>query len=539
MVPQQSGSAAVGAGVAAAGGTGFGNFIGGMAGGMAMPGGMAGRGSGYTGPRYTNVVQALREGPTFWEDCCWALLEDVDPIPNLEGGFDWEEWGHFNALNALDDARRRFSVDESRVYLTGHSMGGHGTWHVGSHHPGLFAALGPSAGWSSFYSYGGSARPEGPFQRARAHSDTPEYLSNLAQRGIYIIHGDADDNVPLSEGERLFELASAESDDVEMHIEPGAGHWWDGENAAGVDCVDWDPLFDFFRERRLDPLELSFRFRSPSPSYSSTHSYLKLLAAENPSRDLIATSAYDEARSALSLTLENVLAFELDGAKLRERGVESVEVNGEVYQLNDELLRVGETSGKGPGRSGPFNQVYRAPFCWVYPDEEPAPRRLAAYLNSYWALIGNGQGCALPLSEVNAEVSERRNLIYLGFYPEELPLDLSLLPFSWDDLEVSFRDVGIFGAAAMSLVPRPVEDLEVARRAEQAPPSEGRSPAHLPGRLDAVLSSSYGWEHLLYRVNPFSSRSGMPDFLLWNEQGLIAAGLYNARWRAEDQLIVP
>ena len=454
-------------------------------------------------------------------------------------GFDWEEWGHFNALNALDDALRRFTVDPTRIYLTGHSMGGHGTWHVGSHNPGRFAALGPSAGWSSFYSYGGAERPGGPFGRARAHSDTPNYLENLAQRGIYLIHGDADDNVPLREGERLFELASMVSDDVEMHVEPGAGHWWDGEVAEGVDCVDWPPLFDFFRARRLDPLELDFSFRSAHPSYNGRHSYLRLLAAEDPGRDLSVTSRYEASGESLRLSLDNVRRLEIDGAALRSKGVTAIEVDGERLMLPDGPLLLGEEGGKGPGRSGPFNQVYRAPFCWIYPDEEEQIRTLAAYLSSTWALIGNGQSCALPFSAVSEPLRRDRNLIYLGFYPEELPLDLSLLPFSWDDLEVEFRGERTFGAAAMSLVPRPSSDPAVALLDDRRPPAEGWSPAHIPGRLDAFVSASYGWEHLISRVGPFSSRGGMPDFLLWSERGLIAAGLYDAEWAPSDALTVP
>ena len=124
-------------------------------------------------------------------------------------------------------------------------MGGHGTWHVGASTPGRFAVLGPSAGWESFYSYGGSPRPQGPFARSRAHSDTLNYLSNIADRGVYIVHGDADDNVPIREGRNMFMAASQHTNDIEMHEEPGAGHWWNGDAGPGVDCVDWPPMFQF------------------------------------------------------------------------------------------------------------------------------------------------------------------------------------------------------------------------------------------------------------------------------------------------------
>ena len=41
-------------------------------------------------------------------------------------------------------------------------MGGHGTWHIGATFPDLFAAIGPSAGWLSYWSYGRRRRSEPP-----------------------------------------------------------------------------------------------------------------------------------------------------------------------------------------------------------------------------------------------------------------------------------------------------------------------------------------------------------------------------------------
>src|SRR5574340_847283 len=68
-------------------------------------------------------------------------------------GFDWQDWGAQDALEVLADARRRFTIDTNRIWLAGHSMGGHGTWSVGIHHPGSFAALAPSAGWTTLPLY--------------------------------------------------------------------------------------------------------------------------------------------------------------------------------------------------------------------------------------------------------------------------------------------------------------------------------------------------------------------------------------------------
>jgi predicted peptidase len=54
-------------------------------------------------------------------------------------------------INLLDDIASKYDVDHERIYLTGLSMGGYGTWALGSRHPDRFAAIAPICG--------GGARP--------------------------------------------------------------------------------------------------------------------------------------------------------------------------------------------------------------------------------------------------------------------------------------------------------------------------------------------------------------------------------------------
>ena len=102
-------------------------------------------------------------------------------------------------------ARRRAGldgVDRRRVYLTGHSMGGHGTWHLAANDPDRFAAVAPSAGWATFDTYGG--RPEGPLARAvargRRASHTRALIANLATCRSTCCTATDDDNVPVRRG---------------------------------------------------------------------------------------------------------------------------------------------------------------------------------------------------------------------------------------------------------------------------------------------------------------------------------------------------
>ncbi|MEE2755734.1 MAG: prolyl oligopeptidase family serine peptidase [Myxococcota bacterium] len=436
----------------------------------------------------------------------WAYI--IAPTNRRPFGFDWEEWGRLNALASLDDAMNRYDINPSKVYLTGHSMGGHGTWHVGVTTPGRFATLGPSAGWESFYSYGGSRRPNGPVARSRAHSDTLNYLSNIAQRGVYIIHGDADDNVPISEGRTMYQAAMMHTPDIEMHEQPGAGHWWDGEAAAGADCVDWPPLFQFMKRRQLDPWESNFVFRSPSASYSGKHSFIELLSSVSPDADLEVQAS--SVGPLLEITTQNVRSMRFDRAGLREAGIEEINVDGVALELTDDDLIWGPENGKRPGQHGPFNEAFRRPFCYVYEGDGGQDARTAGFYSTYWALIGNGQSCGVEVSRMTEDNLSGRNLIRLG----DTALEIAQEIFQWDEDGIIFDGRQQPNSALVFVYP------------------EGDG-------LSAGLVAAEPVKHYLRQVVPFSSRSGLPDYLIFGANGASLIGHFDSEWNFEPSYARP
>jgi len=84
-----------------------------------------------------NAVEATRYFPA---------LKDVGFIvisPFARGTMGYQCLAEKDVYDALDDARRRFSIDEDRIYLTGLSMGGGGTLWMGLTRPDLWAAIAP------------------------------------------------------------------------------------------------------------------------------------------------------------------------------------------------------------------------------------------------------------------------------------------------------------------------------------------------------------------------------------------------------------
>ena len=127
------------------------------------------------------------------------------------------------ALSLLREKLKTLPVDLNRVYVTGVSMGGYGTWDAIQREPALFAAAVPICG-------GGDA------------SCAPA----IKQIPIWIFHGDKDGAVPVERSRDMFKALQACGSAVQYREYPGAGHdvWTRTYNDSSV--LAW-----FFAQRLL------------------------------------------------------------------------------------------------------------------------------------------------------------------------------------------------------------------------------------------------------------------------------------------------
>ena len=237
-------------------------------------------------------------------------------------GFDWEDWGRLDALEVLAEASRLFRTDPARTYLTGHSMGGHGTWQIGATVPGPWAAIAPSAGWYSFTSYGGGAAYKDPtpvekmLLRANNPSETTNLAGNFLGYGIYILHGDQDDNVPVEQARHMRGLLGQFHPDFAYYERPGAGHWW------GNECVDWPPLFEFLKDhaRAADADIKRVEFITADPGISSRARWVEILAQLRPLEYSKVAIGRDDDGKTFKGTTENVERLAIDIGPVRAGG---------------------------------------------------------------------------------------------------------------------------------------------------------------------------------------------------------------------------
>lgn len=121
------------------------------------------------------------------------------------------------ALDALlGEIIGQYAVDEDRVYLTGVSMGGAGTWRLASAHPERFAAIAPICGW-------------GDLGMARRIGSIP----------TWVFHGARDDVVPLQASQEMVDALKQVGNEAKLTIYPDAGHdsWTETYNNPAL--FDW------------------------------------------------------------------------------------------------------------------------------------------------------------------------------------------------------------------------------------------------------------------------------------------------------------
>ena len=112
------------------------------------------------------------------------------------------KWWQPEVLVALlDDIAEKYDVDKTRVYLTGLSMGGYGTWETAITYPDRFAAIAPICGGGTKY-------------RVNALKDTP----------TWVFHGEDDQAVPIVRSEEMVNALKDAGGDVQFTRYPNVGH---------------------------------------------------------------------------------------------------------------------------------------------------------------------------------------------------------------------------------------------------------------------------------------------------------------------------
>jgi predicted peptidase len=131
-----------------------------------------------------------------------------------------------DTMNVIAMVRKEFKVDDKRIYIMGHSMGGAGALYLGSKYPKMFAAV--------------AAEAPAAFWQTRKQTLQP---MKDAKVPVMIVHGDIDEVVPVTNSQAWIEAMKELKMNYEFIEQPGITH-------GPVIESGLKPIYEFFAKHK-------------------------------------------------------------------------------------------------------------------------------------------------------------------------------------------------------------------------------------------------------------------------------------------------
>jgi poly(3-hydroxybutyrate) depolymerase len=208
-----------------------------------------------------------------------------------------------DVLTVLDDVMRAYNVDPDRVHLTGLSMGGGGTWHLGLRYPDRFASLSPVCAVAHIGMFPWAAGMGALDKELAELTSAMAVAENASNQRLFIFHGDEDPAVSVAQSRKMIEVYE--------------GLGWLGRSVhyfelPGVNHFAWDfsyrgaSLFDRIREVRRERFPERVVYKTHSLRYNKAY-WLRIDRLDRGMK--LARIEGRRAPGAFEVTTENLSAF--------------------------------------------------------------------------------------------------------------------------------------------------------------------------------------------------------------------------------------
>lgn len=128
--------------------------------------------------------------------------------------------------NFIDEVKNKYRIDTNRVYLTGVSLGGAGTWYLAIKYPDIFAAIAPMCGFTSHIAY------------------IDHNIENLNNMPIWAFHAKSDISCPYEETERVVNMFNGNNTEIMLTSKPDKGHYLAEWVYRQQELYDWFLKYD-------------------------------------------------------------------------------------------------------------------------------------------------------------------------------------------------------------------------------------------------------------------------------------------------------
>ena len=468
----------------------------------------------------------------------WTHL--VAPTNRRPFGFNWEEWGRMDAIEVLKEAKNIYKPNPENIYLTGHSMGGHGTWYLGATYPDLWGAIAPAAGYPDIIRYRRSGADSlltlnphfNMIQRGASGGRTLKLLDNYLQSGVYVLHGSADRVVPTAQARMMRNKLGAFHNNFAYYEYPGGSHWY------GDHSVDWAPLFDFLKQNKITPTaEIdSINFTTAAPAISASNYWIRVNQQEQQYetsnikayRKGDSTMVYPKNIGSFSLLFGNFNMDKPTTVVVDNQSIEPTSANNiHLVKRNEKWIEVSEINlaEKHAERQGGFKMAFDNNVVFVYAtqgnkDENEWYLNKARFDAETFLYRGNGSIDVISDKEFKAADYKDRNVIIYGNADnngawKEL---LTHCPIKVAENNITLGNETYTGRHLGAYFIYPRKDSHTAS-------------------VGVVAGTGVKGMKALYPNDYFSGITGFPDLMIFNvnwikdnPEGIIASGFFGNDW---------
>ena len=469
----------------------------------------------------------------------------VAPTNRRPFGFNWEDWGRTDAMEVLAEAKKVFRTDLRRTYLTGHSMGGHGTWQIGVTYPDHFAAIAPCAGYPDILGYGrrgGRSSLEDNLhyrmlQRSANGGRTLKLKRNYLQSGVYILHGSEDRVVPTEQARMMRDTLGSFHPNFCYYEYPGGSHWYSNES------VDWKPLFNYFEWQSIPDLNdiNHIEFHTASPGISASNYWLSIYQQEEPLE--FSAIEFNRKNDTITGKATNVAAIEFHFSELdfEKNPIIIIDEQTIIAETEKDVLLKNESGvwkmsthnpgEKNPVRNGGFKNAFNNRVVFVYAtggsrEETGWYQNKARFDAETFQYKANGSIEVIADREFVPGDYRDRNVVLFGNADNNRAWDLVLndVPVVIKNGEIKFGDNILKGDDMGAFFIYPRSDSDTAS-------------------VGVVAGTGIKGMKAAVKNNYFAGFNGYPDLLIFNTgyvkeglDGILVSGFFNNRWEIDKDM---
>ncbi len=336
----------------------------------------------------------------------------------------WKSAGETDALEARDDAKARFNIDEHRIALAGFSMGGAGAWSLGAHFAGDWACVHTGAGFVDVKRYTKlkpEAYPDWFEQKLWGVYDVPDYAANFHNVPLISYSGEIDSQ--RDSAEYMMEVLKTEGLTPPHLIGPGMPHRYHPEVIKDVQKLVEEAVA---KGRNDWPAKVSIETRTLAYNHQK---WLTITGLKEHWQAARADAAFDAQTGLINVTTKGITGLDITPPP----GAKAVKIDGQELQPKAgswSFTRAGEAWANGEaaeglvkkyGLQGPIEDAFKSRFLVVLPDGKSSSESVDAWVNGEakhflkrWASLMRGEAMVKKAADVTADDIAQCHLVLWG-----------------------------------------------------------------------------------------------------------------------------